>query len=247
MVERRPEKPRVVGSIPALGILIKEMRKEKSIAIQMRKKGESYRQINRLLNVPTRTLFYWFKDLKLSSEAKKRIRDDARRIWSHNITNFNKKRALITNKIKEEIKNKISKEIGNITKRELMLIGTTLYWAEGNKKEKWAVKFCNSDSLIIRLMMKFFRKICKVKENRFHPWIQIHPNISEREAKLFWSKVTKIPINQFRKTQIAITKSSKFRRNSNTLPYGTIHIRICDVHLLNRIKGWILGLSGASL
>jgi len=223
------------------------VREEKSVAIQMRKEGKSYREINRLLNVPMRTLFSWFKGIKLSSEARRRIRDDARRIWSQNILNYNRKRIFIINKSKEEFKNKISKEIGDITERELMLIGVALYWAEGSKKEKWTINFSNSDPQIIRLMMLFFRRICKVKEDKFRAWIQIHPNISEGKAKNFWSKVTRIPPIQFNKTQINVSRSSKLRRNRDALPFGTVHVRISDVNLLNRIKGWILGLSKTNL
>lgn len=33
-----------------------------------------------------------------------------------------------------------------------------------------------------------------------------------------------------------VSKSSKFRRNPNTLPYGTIRIQVNDIDLLNRTK-----------
>lgn len=219
------------------------MRKDKEIAICLRKEGRSYREINKLLNIPTRTLFHWFRNTELPLKTREKIKADARKIWAENIINYNKKRALIALENAREAQQTRAKEIGKLTNKELLLVGTTLYWAEGNKKDRWGARFCNSDPAAIEVMMEFFRKICKVNEDKFRAQIQIHPNISEEEAKAYWSKITGIPINQFIKTQTAISKSSKFKRPANRLPYGTLHIKISDVSLVNRLKGWILGIS----
>ena len=219
------------------------MREDKTLAIQMRKQGKTYNEINKLLNIPKSTLSGWFKELRISPIVKKRLWTNSQKKWAQSITNYNKKRALNIFNRNNEIQQRISREIGKLTKRELMLIGTALYWAEGNRKERWRVRFTNSDPAIIAIMVDFFRRVCKVKENRFTAEIHIYPNISEKKAKTFWSNVSGIPIRQFRKSLFAISKSSKLRRSSNTLPYGTMRVAISDVNLTNRIKGWILGLS----
>lgn len=219
------------------------MRDDRNLAIQLRRQGKTYNEINSLLNVPKSTLSGWFNGLEISEKIKKRLWTNAQKKWAQSITDYNRKRAIdILNKT-NQAQQKISKEIGRLTKRELMLVGTALYWAEGSKKERWNVKFCNSDPTIITLIMQFFRNICRVNEEKFRANVQIHPNISEKEAKIFWSRISGIPLRQFVKTQTMISKSSKFKRLPNTLPYGTFSIKISDVHLVNRIKGWILGLS----
>lgn len=96
---------------------------------------------------------------------------------------------------------------------------------------------------MIKLIMKFFKNICNIPENKFWVNVQIHSNISEEKAKIFWSRISGIPLAQFGKTQTMISKSSKFKKPPNTLPYGTFGIEVSDVNLVNRIKGWILGLS----
>lgn len=219
------------------------MRKERETAICLRKEGKSCREINRLLNIPRGTLFDWFRDTELSSEARKNIYLDARKIWAENIIKYNKKRAVIALESAEKAQEMSSKEIGRLTNRELLLAGTALYWAEGDKKNRWSAKFCNSDPSVIKIIMEFFRKICHIREDKFRPEIQIHPNISEKKAKIYWSEIAGVPINQFIKTQILISKSSKLKRPANTLPCGTLHIKISDISLVNRLKGWILGLS----
>ena len=42
------------------------------------------------------------------------------------------------------------RKIGQLTKRELLLVGASLYWAEGNKKQRVAV-FANSDPDMIKI------------------------------------------------------------------------------------------------
>lgn len=181
--------------------------------------------------------------MKIPERIKRRLWSNAQKKWAQSITNYNKKRALDTLIKAEQSQETTAKDIGRLTRRELMLAGTVLYWAEGNKKDRWNVKFCNSDPAIINLMMQFFRKICKVDEEKFRAHMQIYPNISEKKAKIFWSRISGIPLPQFGKTQTTISKSSKFKRSPNTLPYGTFRIEVSDVNLVNRMKGWILGLS----
>ena len=209
----------------------------------MRRQGKTYNEINRLLDIPKSTLSGWFEGLEISARIKKRLWSNAQKKWAQSITNYNKKRALDVFNRNNEIQQRISKEIDRLTKRELMLIGTALYWAEGDKRARWHCKFSNSDPEIIKIIMKFFRNVCKVPENKFRAYVQIHPNISEQKAKVFWSKISEIPLAQFDKTLTSISKSSKFKRPPNTLPYGTFSVRISNVNLINRIKGWILGLS----
>ena len=209
----------------------------------MRKQGKTYNEINRLLGIPKSTLSGWFEGLKIPLIIKRQLLTNNQRKWAESITNYNKKRALDVLNRNNEIQQRISKEIGRLTKRELMLIGTALYWAEGDKKARWRCKFCNSDPGMIKIIMKFFRNVCKVPESKFRAYVQIYPNITEQKAKVFWSKISGIPLGQFDKTLTSISKSGKFKRSPNTLPYGTFSVRISNVNLTNRIKGWILGLS----
>ena len=219
------------------------MREGKETAVCLREKGKSYNEINKLLGVPKSTLSIWLKGIEISPEAKRELWNDGRRKWAENFAIYNKKRSEIALESARFNQNVASRTIGHLTKRELLLVGAALYWAEGDKKDRWNIRFCNSDPAIIKVMMDFFKKICYVKKNKFRAEIQIHPNIVEKETKVYWSKITGIPTSQFIKTQIAISKSSKFKRPANKLPYGTLRIKISDINLVNKLKGWILGLS----
>ena len=196
-----------------------------------------------MLSIPKGTLSGWFRGMELSLVVKNRLWTNNQKKWAQSITDYNKKRAIDILNRNNETQQRIAKEIGELTKRELILIGAALYWAEGNRKDRWRIRFSNSDPAIIALIMRFFREVCNVKEDKFIAEINIHPNTSKEKAKIFWSKISSIHPSQFRKTVVAVSKSSKLKRPINTLPYGTLQINISDINLVNRIRGWILGLS----
>ena len=49
------------------------MRKDKNLAIKLRKQGYSYNQINDKLGISKSTLSYWLRDIKISSQAQNKI------------------------------------------------------------------------------------------------------------------------------------------------------------------------------
>lgn len=214
----------------------------KTKTIQLRKQGKSYNEINKLLGVSKSTLSSWLKDLSLSRIIKKNKINSAKLIWSKNIIKYNKKRSKLYQAKVEKILNKYSKEVPKIDSQALFWIGVALFWAEGGKREKWTLKFVNSDAKMIQIMMKFFRKICKVTNKKIKLRIHLYPNIDESKTKKYWSQITKLSLKSFYSSQTQITKSSKNKRPFNRLPYGTLHISICDTNLVKKMRGWNLGL-----
>lgn len=113
-----------------------------------------------------------------------------------------------------------------------------LYWPEGSDDRRERVKFSNSDPAMIKLMMRRFRKRCKVPRKKFRIALPI-PELHWREdIENYWSKIAGIPLNQFQKTQVKPT-SLKYRRNP--LYEGTGNIIICNTGLFRKIKDWKLG------
>lgn len=218
------------------------MRKDKQRAISLRRQGKSYNEIVKILTISKSTLSLWLRDIKMPAEIKQKFWNETRKKWAQNITKFNKERAVIAREKAQQIQDLASKDIGKISRRELFLVGIALYWAEGHKKSRWQLDFSNSDPLMMKLMMRFFREIYNVKEDKFFATAQIHPNVTPQKAVNYWSKITKIPKKQFLKTYTRITPSSKRKRAFNTLPYGTLRVSVSSVEMTNKMKGWISGL-----
>ena len=219
------------------------MRQDRQKAISLRKRGKSYNEISRILNISKGTLSLWLRNVKMPPEIEKKFWDKTRKGWAESIIRFNRQRIARARERGENIQLAAAKKIKNLTKKDLLLIGSVLYWAEGSMRSRWRVGFANSDPDMIKIVMRFFREICCIDEEKFNAKVHLHPNIKENKAVNFWSKVSGIPKNQFTPSQTQISKSSKKRRNPHQLPYGTLHLSIHSVDMANQIKGWILGVS----
>ena len=219
------------------------MNEKKQTAILLRKNGYSYSAISKKLNKSKSTLSYWLKDISLSKDIKRKISFNAKNGRAKSIIEYNHQRSrLVWQKRNSEI-NRYSHQISKISIKELKLIGISLYWAEGDKKSKWTIMFCNADANMIKVMMRFFREVCHVPEKKFKPSVQIHDQNKDKISKKYWSKISSIPIKQFNKTVVQISRASKFKRPKNSLPYGTFRVYIFDKRLVDKINGWISGLA----
>lgn len=123
----------------------------------------------------------------------------------------------------------------------LNAVGAALYWAEGYNASRHSIIFANTDPRMIKLMMLFFKKVCKVPEAKFRGKVCIHPHLNIKAAERYWSNISKISLKQFNKPLLQVSKASQGKRD--TLPMGTFSILIGDVYTCSRIKGWIDGLS----
>ncbi|MFA5127718.1 MAG: hypothetical protein WC457_01795 [Patescibacteria group bacterium] len=217
----------------------------KDSAIKLRKKGLSYNIISNKLGIPKGTLSYWFKSLRGSAKITKTNTSKAKEIWAKNITIYNKSRSIRAREKWLEIQKNSRHEMASLSKHDLLFVGTALYWAEGYKKGNWSVIFSNSDPRMHQIMMRYFLEVCRVPLNKIKGQVQTHSNVDKKKAVAYWSKITRVPQRQFMKCNVSVPKSSKKVRG-NTLPYGTLRIRINDVNLTNKIKGYILGLIESS-
>lgn len=210
--------------------------KEKLRAIRLRKLGKSYSEIQKRARVSKSTLSLWLRDIKLTPIQEKRIYVERRQKNAYRLAKANQKvRVERTKKIIAEAK----KEALYLFKNILFLAGLMLYWAEGDKSDERAeIKFSNSDPAMIKFMMKWFRDVCKVPEGKFRISLYIHELHCRRDVESYWSKITHIPLNQFHKTFI---KPTSLKHRKNRLYNGTCAIRINNVDLFRRIKGWKLG------
>lgn len=180
----------------------------------------------------------WVEDVQLT---KKQIRFLAHKTFLKDIirkrveTRLRNERAR-RQKIIEAHKKLLAKI--KISPTNLLILGSALYWAEGGKSDRHRLfRFSNSDPEMIKVMMSFLRNTCDVAEERFRGHIHIHPHLNAAVAEKHWSKITKIPLNQFYKTSQSHNKRSSNTRDN--LPCGTFNIEICSVDLYLKMLAWI--------
>jgi len=211
---------------------------EKNFAIELRKKGWSMGEIARKINVSKGSVSLWVGKIHLTSQQRKTLslkghtKEAIENRRTSRLKNEHAKREVVVNAARSQIK--------KISEKELWLLGVMLYWAEGRKTGRGMVQFSNSDPEMIKIMMAFFRKICRVPEGKFRGAIHIHPHLDHKKAEKYWSGITGIPLSQFYKTYRKMNVASKHKRDN--LPLGTFDIYICSTELFLTIFGWVQGV-----
>lgn len=209
--------------------------KERLQAIDLRKRGLSYKEILPRVNVSKGTLSHWLKDIELTSEQKEKLMTK-KLLSSYKGAKSNQKYAEQRRML---IMQKAKREVAYLVKNPLFIAGLMLYWAEGAKGYYEKVAFSNSDPELVRLMMRWLREICHVEETHFRISLYIHKFHVRKNVRNFWSKVTGVPIGQFRKEVIKPTIHSQ---RTNKLYEGTCRVDITRADLFRRIMGWEMGI-----
>jgi len=216
-------------------------------AVQLRERGESIKQIAKIVGVSKSTISLWCRDIVLNSSQIKVLHD--RMVSKSYAGRMKGARSQYEARLKriEDGKEKGIKEIAKLSDRDLLVAAVALYWGEGSKKSR-QLAINNSDPEMIKFMMVAFRRIWEISEDRFtfHVGInKIHKGRDE-EIKEYWSKVVGISKNQFRKTIFIKAKNKKVYKNFLD-HYGTLTIRIrrpMSIYypMMGLIEGLIRGL-----
>lgn len=222
------------------------MRKDREKALVLRLQGYSYNEITEFLKIPKSTLSNWFTGLALPDKALKRIQT---RVKEKSLEGLLKKNRLQTHQAKQRalsIRKGAQREIQRISKKDLLLLGAALYWAEGYKKPvirngeertHHVIGFTNSDPVMTRLFILFLKGLLKIPEGKIYASVRIYEHINENDALRYWQSITKLPKKNFRKFYYGISKSSQGKRPYNRLPFGTIQITVGDTKKLSQNYG----------
>lgn len=216
------------------------MSNKKEEGVKLLKRGKSYREVSDQLKVAKSTICGWVSSL--DEEEKTIIKQYRVDNWRKSIKNYQillRRKTLSKERLLQE---ESSKAIQEIDRKELLLIGSSLYWAEGSKFSRWQIQFSNSDPEMIKLMIRFFIEVCNIHKDKFYMQMILHEGIEEKEALKYWSEITNVPTNQFKKACYSISKSSNRVRPRNSLPFGTLQIRILDKNVTHQVYGFVLGL-----
>lgn len=217
--------------------------KEKEKAIELRKRGLSYREILEEVIVAKSTLSLWLRSTGLAKRQKQRLTEKRLAAALRGAMKRRDQKLAIT----KEIKEKARQEIGEISDRELWLIGTALYWAEGTKEKEHGhlVVLGNSDPYLVNLFIKWLIKTCKIPKENIYFRIYLHESTEKRllEVRKYWSEITGFPIENFQKVTWKKHKINTKRKNIGENYYGLLKIGVRrSVNLNRKIAGWTEGI-----
>lgn len=218
--------------------------KEKVIAF--RKSGKTYSEIMKVFPVAKSTISGWLKDVGIAKSQKQAFTEKKRLSAQRGGIARRNQRINIYNKIVNEAE----LEIGNITKRELWLIGSSLYWAEGAKEKDYAhgsgVDFCNSDYRMISLFLKYLTDVLEVPKDKIKCDIYIHDNYKNNIGRFqrYWSEKTGLPLKHFDRVYFKKHKIKTTRKNRGDLYFGLLRVKVSASSSINRkITGWVKGIN----
>lgn len=228
------------------------MKNNKQLAIEYRLKGHSYNEISKLLGVAKSTLSSWLKSLKLSEEAQLKIQNTYKAGYTKGLLKKSKEQTSLAQKQSLEIRTKSALSIKKLSNADLKLIGVALYWGEGYKKLKtinniqktWhPLSLSNADPKLIKAYVKFLKVICKIPNEKIRCGVRVYKHQDSQKIITSWSKITGLPIKNFTKPYVGISKSSLSKKDFNTLPLGTIRIDVYDTKLFYTVMGWLDGIN----
>lgn len=118
------------------------------------------------------------------------------------------------------------------TPRELVLfgLGVGLYWGEGNKAHRNAVRLGNSDPKLIKAYILFLTNLCGVKKESLKFDLQLFSDIDPGGALSFWCTNLNVKKKQFFNPRVTISGSvgTYKKKNKNgvvTIYFGNTKLR----------------------
>ena len=127
-------------------------------------------------------------------------------------------------------------DITNLSKKDIFLFGLNvgLYWGEGEKTTRHAIRVTNSDPYVIIRFRDFLLNICKLNPEKIRYYLICFNDIDQNIAKKFWAKLLKISPDKFGKI-VVIPSRGKGTYNKKS-KYG-----VCTIYAGNmKLKAWIL-------
>lgn len=208
----------------------------KNKAIRLRRNGFSYSEILKEIPIAKSTLSLWLRSVGLAKIQRQRLTEKKLAAIKRGWETRKKQRIDTTLLIKQEA----HREIESISQKELLLMGTMLYWAEGAKSKvhniSQGVAFSNSDPLMIKVFLKWLKESLRIVDERIVFEIYIHKNSLPklREAKNYWSKVTGFSIAKFGKIYLKKDKIKTKRKNTGNKYFGLLRVKVKKSTNLNR-------------
>lgn len=214
-------------------------------ARQLRKNGQSIKDIARKLEVSQSTVSNWCCDIKLSqNQIDKLIKSKEKKITAGRL-----KGALVQRMKKINAMQRAEKQaeaLKNLSTQEFFIAGLAFYLAEGTKTSG-VVQFTNSDPRMVNFMLRWFRKFYNVaaRDIRCSILINVAQRGRENKVRRFWQKYLKIPPASFTKTRYIKSKQRKIYTNQNSY-FGTFNFRVRKstklLYLINALTSRLLSI-----
>lgn len=207
----------------------------------LRRLGKSIAEISRILNASKSTVSYWCRDIPLSKSQQHALIEKQRSAGAiGRVRAAEQKRKLRIERVRTEME-RGSRDVGALNQRDLFILGLALYWGEGYKSGNEECGLTNSDPMIILMFIEWLRRVYAIQTPDLILRISVYATHRTRVAVIekYWSKITRVPLNQFTTTSLIKARTKKHYANSDT-HFGTLRVKVRrGTSLRRRIMGSI--------
>lgn len=200
--------------------------RERLLARELRRKGESIREIAKKLCISKSSASLWCRDIILDRTQVEKLFERERlgsvagrmRAWEWH---------------RQEKRHRFEKfhrvgyeEVRVDNNNELFLLGLAIYWSEGSKNDG-RVLLTNSDPHMIRLYVRWLTECFGINPSQITCRVTINELHRDRRGKIekYWSGIVGLPLSQFTKTTTIHSKWTKLYENRNTY-YGVLAVHV---------------------
>ncbi|RKS72086.1 hypothetical protein BZB76_4900 [Actinomadura pelletieri DSM 43383] len=211
--------------------------KLKPKAIELRRRGWTYREIAGSLDISLSTCSLWLRDIS-APPRKGYSQERVAAMWK------SRWEPVHTAREQERLKTKLTAchQIGDLDDRDILMLGALAYWCEGGKDKPYKrsefVSFINSDAALIVLFLRFL-SVVGVPAEHIQFRLHIHETADLAAATAYWAELVDTPSDRFQTPIIKRHRPKTNRRNLAQAYRGCLLITVRQsADLYRRIEGW---------
>ena len=206
---------------------------EKQRARELRGQGWSYNDILKEVGVAKSTLSLWLRDIPLTNEQIAALSDKFRA----GREKFIHKMRVRRDDRWAEYHREAEAEYAVLSRDPIFMFGLALYIGEGSKTQPNSLRFSNCNPGVIRTSLQFFLTI-GVAQSSVRCAVHLHPGLCIETAEVYWQGVTELPLAQFYKTTVALSRASSGTK-TNVQRYGTCHLVAHQTIIRQKLERWM--------
>ncbi|MCX4543203.1 hypothetical protein [Streptomyces sp. NBC_01565] len=213
-------------------------------ARELRLQGMTYDQIQVEPGCSKSSISLWVRDLPKPERRPpgEQGRDAARKRWAHE--------GPIREAARDAEIEAARDSVGAMSERELLLVGTAPYWAEGSKSKTYrrseTAIFINSDPGVIAVYLAWLN-LLGITPDRLRFRVMIHESADVVGAEQYWADSVGVDRGQLQRTTLKKHNPKTVRKNTGADYRGCLLVRVsasCDLY--RRIEGTWCGIVGSA-
>ncbi|PJA55155.1 hypothetical protein CO165_05080 [Candidatus Roizmanbacteria bacterium CG_4_9_14_3_um_filter_33_18] len=177
---------------------------ERRKVVELRKKGQTYSEIRKIVKVSKSTLSLWLKTYPLSDRQMERVK----KIKYRAIEKFRETMKIKRKNRLEQYLNEAEQKLLPFSKKELLIAGLFLYWGEGNKASSHTISINNTDPNVLKFTKCWYLHALDIEEKNMKIYLHLYRDMNVIKEINYWSKQLHIPKSQFIRPYIKESKKS---------------------------------------